>query len=442
MALWQPNKAIFYMPSEADKVEKVKNKTWITNNASGWVSAIVGSGLYGSGTTSTSYNFANTANDYVNPSGITQSMTCVMWVSGLRNANGTWPFSRAFGAGYGNGTGDTTVQTGLTFGNGVAVPDQTSGFVFNVRSIHSSWSNANPWYFDHNSPWLFVAGHAQWFGTDGVSGWFSINGNPWTFAGTGILPRPDNSWGKATIVTSVESTNPETPRALDEAAFWVDGIKPTDAEVFKMYQMGLRAVALDQFDNWFAPVSGTLPCFLDAIGFQSGTSPLFTVSSGRESGSIGVILQGNAPVSGSWPLVISSAFTVASGFASLTLWGTGGLTTDFTIEDLLRTGDHDPQVLGVLDYQPPGDVFIEVWDITEGTNSLVPVSNSGCYAIGNTGRWGWSTRYLPTWSVRHPLYYYRMSAPNGETFEGQFFMNTPGKTVQHPERREVTIVTH
>lgn len=98
---------------------------------------------------------------------------------------------------------------------------------------------------------------------------------------------------------------------------------------------------------------------------------------------------------------------------------------DFTIENLFRTMDYSPQIIGKLDCPASGSVYIEVWYCTDGNNDVVEITNSGCYPIGNTGRWGWSTAYLPDpWPSLKPQYYYRMTASNSNIFEGQFFMNT------------------
>jgi len=98
---------------------------------------------------------------------------------------------------------------------------------------------------------------------------------------------------------------------------------------------------------------------------------------------------------------------------------------DFTIENLFKTMDYNPQIIGKLDCPASGSVYIEVWYCTDGNNDIVEIINSGCYPIGNTGRWGWSTAYLPEpWPSLKPQYYYRMTASNTNTFEGQFFMNT------------------
>lgn len=98
--------------------------------------------------------------------------------------------------------------------------------------------------------------------------------------------------------------------------------------------------------------------------------------------------------------------------------------SDFSIEYLLRTNDHYPQLVGKLDFVPPGVVTIELWRCAAVGVESVSLAASGCYPIGNTGRWGWSTQHLDTTAANdRRTYFYRMTAPNGSTFKGSFFVN-------------------
>lgn len=100
-----------------------------------------------------------------------------------------------------------------------------------------------------------------------------------------------------------------------------------------------------------------------------------------------------------------------------------GDTFDFTIESLLQTHDHFPQIIGKLDVVAPDTVNIEVWSCTSGSVTPLVLASTLCYPIGTTGRWGWSTETLPAEQPnKHPQYFYRMSASNGNTFEGIFFL--------------------
>ena len=101
------------------------------------------------------------------------------------------------------------------------------------------------------------------------------------------------------------------------------------------------------------------------------------------------------------------------------------------IDWLLKSSDHYPQILGTL--EGASGVNIQLWEITDGQNTSVPITVSGCYQIGNTGRWAWSTANLPTYTTYQQQYFYLMTADNNETFDGQFFLELPeGAKWIHP----------
>ena len=62
-------------------------------------------------------------------------------------------------------------------------------------------------------------------------------------------------------------------------------------------------------------------------------------------------------------------------------------------------------------------------DIIDINNSQISIENSGCYAIGNTNKWGWSTEHLlfaSGYDSAH--YYFEMIADTNETDLGEFFL--------------------
>lgn len=114
--------------------------------------------------------------------------------------------------------------------------------------------------------------------------------------------------------------------------------------------------------------------------------------------------------------------------ASITASGTlfiAGVASARVIDYLTKTQDFDPQLIGTFTVLPLS-VNIEVWDIVNGQNLPVALASSGCYAIGNTGRWGWSTANLPFTNYRDKYqYYYRMISNESETQYGEFFITVP-----------------
>lgn len=94
------------------------------------------------------------------------------------------------------------------------------------------------------------------------------------------------------------------------------------------------------------------------------------------------------------------------------------------IDWLLKTSDHNPQIIGTFAASVSG-VNIEVWDVTNGANTAMIIPNSGCYQIGDTGRWGWSTINLPSTQAYSKHYFYLMTSNTDTTFDGQFILDLP-----------------
>ncbi|KKN70851.1 hypothetical protein LCGC14_0426340 [marine sediment metagenome] len=164
------------------------------------------------------------------------------------------------------------------------------------------------------------------------------------------------------------------------------------------------------------------------VNSHSGSIDLFTVGPLQSSGSIDLFITGPYPTgfSGSTDLFISS-LSQSSGSINLFI-------TSFEAESgiplriinrLTKTGDYDPQLVGIFTTSPSG-VNIEVWDTVDGQNTQVTIANSGCYAIGNTGRWAWSTANLPfTNEHKKYQYYFRMTSNTDEKQYGEFFITVP-----------------
>lgn len=70
------------------------------------------------------------------------------------------------------------------------------------------------------------------------------------------------------------------------------------------------------------------------------------------------------------------------------------------------------------------DVTITIYELVNMTE--MPVADGGCYPIGNTGRWGWSTANLPGGTKRGWHFVFRMATSGGaQTFTGEFLLRFP-----------------
>lgn len=95
------------------------------------------------------------------------------------------------------------------------------------------------------------------------------------------------------------------------------------------------------------------------------------------------------------------------------------------IHRLTKIQDYDPQLINTFTGTPLS-VNIEVWDVGDGQNTVIPITSSGCYAIGDTGAWGWSTINLPfTQGDKKYHYYYRMTSDEDEFQYGEFLITVP-----------------
>ncbi len=100
-----------------------------------------------------------------------------------------------------------------------------------------------------------------------------------------------------------------------------------------------------------------------------------------------------------------------------------GLNSPPKLERLLLRQDHHPQIIGRFDGSESG-VVIRVWNVVGAENNELTLENNTCYEIGNTGRWGWSTQYLPKSNKGIQHYFYQMISDNTQGFEGLFMLNT------------------
>ncbi len=268
---------------------------------------------------------------------------------------------------------------------------------------------------------------------------------------------PDFGHGTAKIGTIDDTSITFGP----EAEFLSDG---------EAFEVSLDVFSEDQFivsytDNVdpgygavkIGTVSGTDITFGDSTEFLTSGSPTFTYTRVLESGKFVVIygdggdsnfgtakigvffdtlttsgdlfMHGFESISGSTPL-----FTFAPPpdlYDNIRMYVQGldesissGISLK-TINHLTKTNDYDPQLISIF-ANVATVVKIEVWDIIDGQNTPVAITNSGCYQIGDTGRWGWSTVNL-SFTNMHKKYHYlfEMTSDVNEKQYGEFLISVP-----------------
>jgi len=224
----------------------------------------------------------------------------------------------------------------------------------------------------------------------------SFNGEDWQDLGTDTYDFTPDSNVIGLIHTS-DSSSASSFR-IDEVVVWKDAELFTSTELSNLYELAnTYGLPMQEYTNVFSfpelpgPLESIVACNVSADLFIHGRTSHFA------SGSL--FIQGHIPSPPYEPMRI--------------------------IHHLVKTGDYNPQLLGSLTGTPIS-VNIQVYDITNAQNTLVVVTDSSCYAIGNTGKWGWSTVNLPFAQQRNKHhYYYRMVSNEDETAEGEFSITAP-----------------
>lgn len=144
------------------------------------------------------------------------------------------------------------------------------------------------------------------------------------------------------------------------------------------------------------------------------------------------------PLSGGVPETFAGGFGATLDGITLDVPADPAVGYAWVLSDLTGSFDNAPQLVGNLDYVGvSGEVTIKVWRLDhDGPVEVTPVGGAGCYPIGDTGRWAWSTAGLPVASNVRTMYYYEMYASSGSVFKGEFVWQTrPDSKVSKSRRR-------
>jgi len=360
---------------------------------------------------------ASTPNDYPNASGADR-LTVLLWEQNLTNH-----------------ISEVTIQRDYLIG-------MTSGYIYLGDAYWSGSSLTDEIALANNDyQHLFIADFEHV-----ASGIWNLSTS---IDGSGWVNHGNQTSGVQTIVSGtadprfmVQRGNPE--QWFDELALWA-GDKSTftqftDTELQKVYDLGIIfSQTLPKYDSTTymtlymhgpEPASGSSNLYINGHGLFPGSGDLYMFSSTIYSGTKDLYVNGSPPQStGTTDLYVSGSGVASSGS------GVGR-----PLDWFIRYPDYNPQLLGVFDL-PASSVNINVWDITNGQNIKLSISNSGCYHIGDTGRWGWSTIYLSSNTTNTRQYLYSMESNVGETFTGQFFLDVPeGNKWIHPNNRSDYLV--
>jgi hypothetical protein len=287
------------------------------------------------------------------------------------------------------------------------------------------------------------SGTAEW-NASGVSGLLATNNdgsnhllvldfeysgsNDWflrtSLDGSGWVNQSIQNLGNLTPVA--DTSDPATSVSYATHDEWVDELimwggtfeRFTDEELGNLYELGESGYTMGQYQDIYQEVGVEV----------TGSGDLFIKSRDTFRGSGDLFVAGPLQIFASGDLVLEGYGEIqASG--NLFLGGYIDTRTSLRIINrLTRTWDYHPQLIGSFG-EGVSIVNIRVWNVVDGINTQLTVANSGCYKIGTTDRWGWSTEYLPFMSGYHNYhYYFEMAADTNETECGEFLLTVPERS--------------
>jgi len=256
----------------------------------------------------------------------------------------------------------------------------------------------------------------------------SLDGADWVNHGT-------STTGLQSILSSsgftpgIYMTDGSDNQWLDEVAVWGGDFNIfTSGELADLYALGQTyGLPLSQYTNTFKTVSGSVDLYTSG-SYASSTGeidfymqgPILATSGSDlyikgpllQTSGINLFMSSPRPSNGSTNLFITGPAAQPSGQIAQ------------IVDYFIKQHDYNPQIIGRFDTIPASAV-IRIWNIIDGVNTRVSLTDDTCYRIGSTKSWGWSTANLPTISGTNQQFFYTMTSSLEETFDGQFFINVP-----------------
>lgn len=424
MATVQPDKLVFYHP--CDSLVDSSGYTW--TNGEDWGLGFIREGVFvdglnnnafsSSGSTP-SFNNMSLETVYGNNDGETR-VTCTFWAKGLGGSTGDY-VSVGF---YNYPPPDRVIQQLDLRGDGrVRLSVQADDAPADSATIFT-WSGV----VDTTDDWRCYALDFEQSGSHWVLH-HSIGCQLWTnegqqdlIEGTGNGDFQASNEAYARIL--LKNSGAESGVLIDDVSYWRGATLFTQEELLNVFSGCTHHARVDLFIGGPDSISVSGDLFIHGRTDHPASGDMFINGHAQLSGSGDLFIHGRDTTSGSMPLCINGTYTMPAP-------EDGELRI---VHRLTKTGDYDPQLISAFD-TPPVSVNIEVWGIGDGQNTQIAISNSGCYAIGDTGRWGWSTANLPFTSEHQKYHYYFMMTSNeGEKQYGEFFITVPERgRWSHPD---------
>ncbi|KKM20360.1 hypothetical protein LCGC14_1646260 [marine sediment metagenome] len=94
------------------------------------------------------------------------------------------------------------------------------------------------------------------------------------------------------------------------------------------------------------------------------------------------------------------------------------------IDEYCRTNDFIPTLVGEFTRTSPSGVTIIVWDIIDGDNTVLVLTDNTAQQIGNTKSWMWSMINMPSDKSADGHFFFTMTADTGEMIDKEVIIRT------------------
>lgn len=255
----------------------------------------------------------------------------------------------------------------------------------------------------------------------------SIDGANWINQGNPTIGTQDVLVSSG-INPGLFMTDGSSNQWLDEIAVWGGNFQEfTNTELSTLYSLGqIYDLPLSQYTNFLQTVSGNVDLYLQVLSEINNNTNLYLDGIFSINNNASLYISGPSSSTDNSLLYVSGPNTAISGI-NLYLNGTGMPTSGGLariIDYFITSSDYSPQIIGKFN-TIPASATIQIWNVTNGINTTVNITNNTCYRIGNTNSWRWSTDNLPTLSGTNHQLFYIMTSNLLEKFEGQFFLDAP-----------------
>lgn len=228
----------------------------------------------------------------------------------------------------------------------------------------------------------------------------------------------------------LETDEDNATQWIDELAVWsgyvINFDSFTDQELENLYNLGATFDAqLNEYTDFFEVstlINNSLLLFIDG-GAPSETSdlPLFIYGLESTTNDLLLFIEGEEVFTST----ISNDLLLFM-FGSMII-DDNELDNEKSINTLIKHIDYDPILIGNFDPLTSSSATIVIWNLINNNNTSIALLDNDCFAIGNTGTFGWSLENMPSNFIKNGHFLFEMTANNGQIFVQEFKLLVKGK---------------